>query len=152
MAIEFKHRGRTWRADTPEEAIRLREKLEQADQELIEMGEAPSDFEEPVWTADSVHELLRKIGPYQKTFLRVLHEPLEVASDKIIKEIGLKSEVHFAGVLSGLSKQVRSLNLKPWDLYSVRVEWDGKAKTRYFRLANDFRWVASELGWPDKWQ
>ena len=28
VAIEFKHGGRTWRADTPEEAIALRKQLE----------------------------------------------------------------------------------------------------------------------------
>jgi hypothetical protein len=151
MAIEFKHRGRIWRADTVTEAITLRNQLELADQAAIEAGEDPSDIEDQIWTPDLVVDLLRNVGKNQKGFLRALFEKTCVSSDDVIKQLDLGNEVSLAGVLSGLSKQLKKLGIKPWELYRAQIEWDGKGKTRSFQLSHRFRWAATELGWPDKW-
>lgn len=152
MAIEFKHSGKLWRADTVEEAIELRRRLELEDRVAIEAGEEPEWEAEHVWAPDTVMELLKSVGEHQKLFLRALFEHKgELTSDKVLKELSLDSEVSFAGVLSGLSKQLKKLNIKPWALYTVQVQWTAKTKTRSFKLSNDFRWAALELGWPDKW-
>jgi hypothetical protein len=151
MAIEFKHNGRIWRADTPEEARTLRKQLELDDQLTLEDGDEPSKMIEPVWTPDNVLEFLKSAGTLQKSFLRVLFEGSWVPSDIVLKKLELDSEVAFAGVLSGLSKQLKKHGLKSWNLYVVNVEWAGKSKSRSFRLLNDFRVTAIELGWPEKW-
>src|SRR5579862_4711953 len=121
VAIEFKHGGRTWRADTVEEAIELRDRLEMEDRIAIESGEDPDWREEQVWTPETAKELLDNLGEYQKAFLRTLHEHRGVwmASEDILKETKLDSEVAFAGVLSGLSKQLKKINLRPSNLYEV---------------------------------
>jgi len=152
MAIEFKHGGRVWRADTVEEALRLRKRLEAEDIAALESGEEPDHLTEPVWTTDKVMDLLKNIGHQQKMFLKALVDKHISTSAEVIKRLELKSEESFAGVLSGLSKQLGKLGIKPWDLYTVQVEWNGKDKTRSFQLANNFRWVAQQLGWPDKWE
>jgi hypothetical protein len=151
MGIEFKHRGRLWRADTPGEAIALREQLEAYDQAAIEAGEDPSDAEDQIWTPDLVVDLLKSAGKNQKGFLRALFDKTYVSSDEVIKQLGLPNEISLAGVLSGLSKQLKKLSIKPWDLYTAQIEWDGKGKTRSFLLSQRFRGAAGELGWPDKW-
>ena len=151
MAIEFMHNGRLWRADTEDEAIKLRRKLEDQDRVAEEMGQEPDSVRESVWTPDMAMELLKNAGELQKKFLRVLYEGTEVTSDKVIKKLALDSEIAFAGVLSGLSKQLKKLGVKPWNLYDTRVQWSGKVKNRSFQLAGDFRWVAVEIGWPEKW-
>jgi hypothetical protein len=151
MAIEFKHRGRTWRADTVEEAIALRNRLEGEDRAAIEDGEEPDEISEQVWTPDNVMDLLRGIGIQQKLFLKVLFENGTVTSDAVMEKLRLGSDLVLAGVLSGLSKQLKKLGVKPWDLYTTKVEWTGSKKTRSFGLANGFHWVASTLGWPEKW-
>lgn len=97
-------------------------------------------------------DLLKNIGHQQKMFLKALVDKHISTSAEVIKRLELKSEESFAGVLSGLSKQLGKLGIKPWDLYTVQVEWNGKDKTRSFQLANNFRWVAQQLGWPDKWE
>jgi hypothetical protein len=152
MAIEFKHGGRVWRADTVEEAVKLRKRLEAEDAAALECGEIPDHLTEAVWTPDKVMDLLRNIGRQQKMFLKALVNKNTSTSTEVIKKLELKSEESFAGVLSGLSKQLGKLGMKPWDLYTVQVEWDGKSKTRSFQLANNFGWVAQQLGWPDKWE
>jgi len=152
MAIEFKHGGRVWRADTPAEAIRLRTQLEAQDTESIEEGEEPDHLTEPIWTPDKVMDLLNNVGRHQKLFLKILFDDRVVTSTSVIKKLELKSEESFAGVLSGLSKHLGKIGVKPWDLYTVQVKWDGKDKTRSFQLVNNFRWIAQQLGWPEKWQ
>jgi hypothetical protein len=152
MAIEFMHNGRLWRADTEDEAIRLRQTLEERDRIAAETGEEPDTVRESVWTPDTVMELLKNAGTLQKRFLRVLYDGTEVSSDKIIKKLSLDSEIAFAGVLSGLSKQLKKLGVKTWDLYDTRVQWEGKVKSRSFQLSSDFRWMAAEIGWPERWE
>jgi len=154
VAIEFKHRGRMWRADTAEEAIELRKKLESADQAAFEAGEElPYDYDNSptAWTHDSVTDLLKGAGTLQKRFLRVLAKESEIASAEIREKLALGSEVALAGVLSGLSKQLKKMGLKPWDLYTVRVQWTGKSKLRMFSIVRGFEQAAAELGWPDEW-
>ena len=129
----------------------LRRRLEDEDQAAIEAGEDPSDYEEQVWTPDLVVGLLKASGRNQKQFLRVLFEKGEIPSQDVVKKLKLDSEMSLAGVLSGLSKTLKKLGLKPWDLYTAQIQWDAKGKTRSFCLSRRFRWAAQELGWPDEW-
>jgi len=151
MSIEFKHNGRLWRTDTVDEAMTLRRKLEAYDEWTVESGEEPSELKENVWAPDTVTDLLKNAGDLQMRFLRLIAEGGSVTGDDLVVGLGLDSVVSLAGVLSGLSKQLKKLGLKPSDLYTVEVSWAGKNKTRRFRIASEFRWSASELGWPDKW-
>lgn len=154
MAIEFSHRGRKWRADTPKEAKALREMLEADDRAAWESGEElPYDFDlEPSpWTHDTITDLLNGAGPLQRKFLKALAEENNMLSTNLIVKLSIDSEIALAGVLSGLSKQLKKLGIKPWSLYTVRVEWSGKSKTRRFSLVDQFKMTAAELGWPDNW-
>ncbi len=72
-------------------------------------------------------------------------------SDLIVERMGMDSEVALAGVISGLSKQLRKMSLSPRDVYFVDVQWKGKSKERLFLLSSDFREALNELGWPDVW-
>lgn len=150
MAIEFKHRGRVWRADTAAEAIELRKLLDRQAIAAAESGELPDSIEEQeAWTPDAVTELLKALGNQQKLFVRALFAHRTLTVDKALEELSL-DHASFAGVLSGLSKQLKKQNLKPWQLYNTQVEWKDKGKIRTFWLSNSFRWAAEELGWPDK--
>ncbi len=81
----------------------------------------------------------------------MLYERGSASSTDVIKELNLQNEISLAGVLSGLSKQLKKLKLTPWDLYTGQIQWDSKGKTRSFRLSQRFRWAAMQLGWPDEW-
>lgn len=151
MGIEFKHNGRIWRADTVEEAVALRQKLEADDDAALEAGEYVS-LDERKWTHDLAMDLLKNAGVLQKKFLRAIYDQGGITSAKVIEKLKLDSEIALAGVLSGLSKQLKKLGMKPRDLYMVGVSWNAKTKTRSFCLTNDFRSAAAELGWPDNWE
>lgn len=97
-------------------------------------------------------DLLKNAGHLQKSFLRAIYDKGGITSDEVVKVLKFDSDVALAGVLSGLSKQLKKLSMKPGDLYIVQVSWNGKTKTRGFSMANDFRWTAEELGWPEKWE
>jgi hypothetical protein len=150
VAIRFKHGGREWEADSPAEAIALRKQLEVRDDQAIENGEQLDWITEAVWTPDRIQELINELGSQQKMFLMLLYDRASVTSYDAKEQMRLASETALAGVVSGLSKQLQRLKLKPEDLYSVTVRWSGKEKTRTFKLSPNFRWVAeSEMGWPE---
>ena len=153
--IEFKHNGRIWKTDTVDEAIALRRKLENEDRALWEAGEEIPTWEEErkqAWSPDIVTDLLKHVGSQQKKFLRFLAEGNHKKSEEILEALGLKSEESLAGVLSGLSKQLKKLGIPVSELYAVQVEWTGKAKKRFFWLTREFQSAAEELGWPDQWE
>jgi hypothetical protein len=151
MAIEITdHDGRKWRVDTVDEAMALRDRLKQADRAAPRWRNPNSRS----LTPDTVVELLEQIGTLQRKFLEIVaknNEPY-ITSESIVKAMKLDSEIAFAGVLSGLSKQLKKLSLKPFEIYSVRVAWTGKEKMRLFNLTQDFKLTADEIGWPDAWE
>jgi hypothetical protein len=156
MAIEFKHNGRVWRCDTADEAIKLRNQLEQYDQEEYASGGEPSVIE-TVWTSDTFTELLKGAGSLQKKLLKYLYEQgdrgwdVGVESSELVKALKIESEEALAGVLSGLSKNLKRIGAQPSELYSVEVQWHKDGKVRKFKLKQGFRSAATELGWPEKW-
>ena len=152
VAIEFKHGGKQWRADTIEEAIELSNRLDEEDRIAIMAGDEPNDDSQQRWTPDVTTELLQSLGDYQKAFLKALYESRTwLQSDQIVKQLSLDSEVSLAGVLSGLSKQSKGINIMPWHLYEIQVSWKGKSKTRSFKMTTGFRGALDEIGWPETW-
>jgi hypothetical protein len=153
IAIEFKHRGKTWRADTIEEAVELRKKLESEDRRSPNWDKAAQeliDREQSPWTPDTVMELVNGLGQLQRKFLAVVFEFSHVTSASVVSKLKLDSAVALAGVLSGLSKQLKKMGISPRKLYRVDIKWDGKTKERFFDLAPDFKMTAIEMGWPDE--
>ena len=158
MAIEFEHRGRKWKADTPEEAIRLRRKLEQIDAEEEQFGELDLRGEydeqlriETVWTPDIFWTFIENIGRQQIEAVKALVEnPRGITSGQLAERLKLPNEMALAGVLSGLSKQLKKLNLKPAHLYSVNTRWVSEnTKEREFVTQRAFDLAAEEVGWPE---
>jgi hypothetical protein len=157
VAIEFSHNGRLWRADTPEEAIRLRESLELASlRKKTDHGEDLQLREQTVWTPDVYWDFVNSIGELQLGFLKVLFEQSEedshvlMPSEEVTKKLKMHAETELGGMLSGLSKQLKKLGLRPHNLYYVDVSWEGRTKERSFGLEPEFVLAAKELGWPNK--
>ncbi len=149
MAIEFEHKGVKYRTDTVQEAVSLQASLKQYDTvfDLDGPKNAPH-----VWTADLAMDLLNNLGELQKKFLGALSNGANLSSRSLVETIGIKTEIALAGVISGLSKQLRKMSINSASLYSVEVVWKGKGKTRFFKLSSDFRNTLVELGWPEAWQ
>jgi len=151
MAIEFKHRGTTWRADTPEEAIALRNKLEKEDKVYVHEHEE-MDRLSAFWTPDRFMDVINGVGDLQRRFMVVIYENPMITSQDLVNKLGLDSDVALAGVISGLSKQLKQLNIPLKELLMIEVKWTGKAKTRRFVLDDFFRYAAAEQNWPEAWE
>jgi hypothetical protein len=148
MAIEFEHKGVKYRTDSVQEAVSLRASLAQYD-DILGYG---SENAPRIWTADLAMDLLNNIGELQKKFLATLSNGANLSSSSLVEAIGVDSEIALAGVISGLSKQLRKMSTNSASLYNVEVVWKGKGKTRFFKLSSDFRDALLELGWPEAWQ
>lgn len=149
MAIEFEHRGVKYRTDSVQEAVSLQASLKQYDTVFDLHG---ADSTPRVWTADLAMDLLNNVGELQKKFLTALSNGANLSSSSLVQTIGIESEVALAGVISGLSKQLRKMSINSASVYAVEVVWKGKGKTRFFKLSSDFRDALIELGWPEAWQ
>jgi hypothetical protein len=152
LAIRFVHRGKKWEADTPEEAVRLRQTLENQD---IHEANSDPDLEdhqvrsESVWTPDTFWNFVHGIGSQQqKAVIAMLKQP-GIRADALAGELGIE-EGSFGGVLSGLSKQLKQFELRPSDLYLVHTDWSDGERKRLFFLERAFRLAADEVGWPDE--
>jgi hypothetical protein len=151
MAIEFRYRGTVWKADTPEEAVALRNELEKSDKAFeptFEAMEQYSDF----WTPDRFMEIVNGVGPLQQLLLMAVYHKPGITSKELTEELGLDSEVALAGVISGLSKQLKQHDVEPKYVFGIDVKWKGKAKTRRFLLNDFFTGAAAEQNWPDAWR
>jgi hypothetical protein len=150
LAIRFEFDNQVWVADTPEEAIALREKLEQA-------VHGPNDpFKEmdrlaDYWTIDRFMDVINGIGVQQHRMLGVLYYRPGITSDELRQILKLESEVALAGVISGLSKQLRLAGIEPRKVFQIDVKWSGKKKTRKFILDDFFKGAGAQLNWPEAW-
>jgi hypothetical protein len=150
VAIRFEFNGETWEADTVDEAIALRAKLEYSTRfppdPHKEIGEQAH-----FWTLDKFVDAINGIGKLQHQFLRAIWEKNGVSSSELIEQLGLSSEVALAGVISGLSKQLKQLNIEPNRVFRIEVKWTGKKKSRTFFLAEFFISAGVEHNWPEAW-
>jgi len=151
VAIEFIHRGKKWRVDTPQEAIELRRRLQEVDEEEAEIGIFPEDQirAESVWTPDVFWDFVHALGSQQREMLEALIEGSK-SSSELTARLKLESDVALGGVISGLSKQLRRFELKPVDLYVVSTDWRNNERIRRFFIQRAFKLAAEEMGWPEE--
>lgn len=151
MAIEFKYKGTVWRADTAAEAVALRNELEKSDKVFepqFEKMDQLSDF----WTPDRFVDVVAGIGDLQQRLLVSIRRKPGITSKELVKQLGLDSEVALAGVISGLSKQLKQLGVEPKHVFLIDVKWSGKKKIRTFLLEDFFVGAGAEQNWPEAWE
>jgi len=151
MAIEFKYKGTVWRADTAAEAVALRNELEKSDK-VFEPAFERIDQLVDFWTPDRFMDVINGVGELQlRLLVAVRHKP-GITSKELIQELGLDSEVALAGVISGLSKQLKQIGIEPKQVFVIDVKWTGKVKTRTFLLEEFFLGAGVDQAWPDAWE
>jgi hypothetical protein len=150
VAIEFKYNGIVWRADTIKEAIALREELYRSTHFPVDPTE---DMEEQdrFWTPDRFMDVITNVGKLQHRLLAAIYEKSGISSGELVEKLGLASEVALAGVISGLSKQLKQMGIEPKQTFQITVKWTGKKKTRYFILDDFFMAAGIDQNWPDAW-
>lgn len=147
MAIQFFHRGNSWKTDTPEEAIRLRRQLEVEEMRRGGPNDGWTDGLGGLWTPEVFATLLQTIGERQKAAISLMAQHAGIGSAELAKRLKLDSQVALAGVISGLSKQLKTLDLELDSLYTVKTKWTVRKKEEFFFLRESFRQAAEEAGW-----
>jgi hypothetical protein len=150
VAIRFSYLGERYEADSPEEAIKLREQLRRADllsakgdRHLAKrLAEA-----ETGWNEEKFWSVINAIGKEQTKMLVALFHGAKLNADDLAKAIGTKSSVSLGGILSGFSKQLEAIKIKPSDIFLVETYWRGKKRTRWFRLNEGFERFAKTRLW-----
>jgi hypothetical protein len=150
VAIRFQFNNETWEADTPEEAIALRAKLEYSTRFPPDPHEE-IDKEMRFWTPDTVMSVLEGIGKLQHRMLMEIREQYGISGTQLKEKLGLESEIALAGVISGLSKQLKQLSIEPKQVFVINVRWTGKKKSRSFVLNTFFQSAAEQHNWPEAW-
>lgn len=150
MAIRFQFNGETWEADTPEEAIALRAKLEYSTR-FPSDPHTEMDEEMRFWTPDKVVSVFDCIGKLQHQMLMVIRGQYGISGTQLKEKLGLESEIALAGVISGLSKQLKQLGIEPKRVFVIDVKWTGKKKSRSFVLNTFFQSAAELHNWPQAW-
>jgi len=151
LAIRFEFNGETWEADTVAEAVALRERLERSTRFPVDPQREMSE-KERFWTPDRFMDVLEVTGELQQRFLASMLRKPKITSSDLVAELKLDSEVALAGVVSGLSKQLRKLGIEPRQVFSVDVDWTGRTRTRRYILDDFFIAAAMEQNWPEAWE
>lgn len=147
LAIRFKYRGIEWSVDTAEEAIAVREKMD-SDAHPWDDWEEQQRF----WTPDKFIDAIDGIGDLQKKLLVAIHRKPGISSRELVLALGMDSEVALAGVISGLSKQLKKMGIEPSQVLAIKVDWKEKIKNRTFLLDDFFVGAGAEQNWPAAWE
>jgi len=155
MAIKFMYRGSPYTADTPEEAVRLRHLLEDAD---YERAKNDPNFRDRLnqqvsgWTDDKFWSVINALGEQQTRLLIAVYLWTTITARELAIALNLPSQEALAGVVSGMSKQLEKLGVQPSEVFFVETYWAGKKKERWFSLSPGFAGAARELSWGHHWR
>lgn len=155
MAVKFTYHGESYTADTPEEAVRLRHLLEDADYERAKKDpgfRARLHQRVSGWSDEKFWKVINALGPLQTRFLVAIYLWTSIDSRELATVLELPSQEALAGVVSGLSKQLEKLDVTPSEVFYVETYWVGKKKERYFHLSDGFDGAATELHWGHYWR
>jgi hypothetical protein len=151
MTIRFTLDRTRYEVDTPEEAQQLRELFEKQLAERALAGDhvAKKHFFQKRfgWTEEKFWQVVEPLKTQQIAFLQHLVYHKMVYAEDMQRFLGLKSQVALAGVVTGITTQLRKLGVKPSDLYRVETYWNGKKKRRFFVPTDGFDLMADEADW-----
>lgn len=115
--------------------------------EHVRMADAcMKNADEAQWPADRFLGVIEGIGELQRRLLSEVSKAPGITSRQLVENLGLESEVALAGVISGLSKKLRQLDIKPKTVFTIEVKWTGKKKTRLFMLEESFKEAGRSCG------
>ena len=151
MAIRFTLDRTRYEVDTPEEAQRLRELYENQLSERAIAGDRVATKHllrhRFGWTEERFWQVIEVLKIHQIAFLQHILYHKMVYADDMQRMLGLRSQVALAGVIAGVTTQLRNAGIKPSELYRVETYWNGKTKRRFFVPADGFDVIADEVDW-----
>jgi len=137
---EVEYKGVIVRCVTPEEAAKVAQLL----------GGEPENPEFAPWRVDEFTDFVARI---QVTQRRLLHALLKKRGQslpdwQLCGELGLSSNQALAGVLSGVTKVAKAMNIEPKRIYVQHTKYNQGSPERRYWVTSAFQKAADDADWP----
>jgi hypothetical protein len=100
------------------------------------------------WTAIKLDQFLERLGPDQKTILRILVEQTRANAEDLRTAVNVDSNKSLAGVLSGISKQAAAMGIDAREVFGIENRRRSGVLSKSFLVADNFQRVARSADWP----
>jgi len=149
MAVKIQHGNKVIYCDTAQEAAELLKKLAEEDR-----YKASRPLEELAmmlnpWTERVFWKFIDSLGEPQIKALKALLAKTKMSDRDLRKVLKVKNNQQLAGILSGISKQAASVNIKARNVYKIETELVKGKKEKYYVVSRGFFNVSNDMNWPD---
>jgi hypothetical protein len=137
---EVEYRGVIIRCSTPEEAVEVARQL----------GGTPDNPHHVPWRVDEFTEFVDRIQIAQRKLLNVLLKARcqPVKDYDLCGQLGLATNQGLAGVLSGVTKVAKAMDIEPSRIYYQRTEYKQGSPERRYYITPAFMKAALDADWP----
>jgi hypothetical protein len=137
---EVEYKGVTIRCDTPQEAVEVARLL----------GGEPDHPHYAQWRVDEFTEFVDRIQITQRKLLNVLLKAKcqPVKDYDLCGTLGVSTNQALAGVLSGITKVAKAMEIEPSRIYYQRTEYKQGSPDRRYYITPAFMKAALDADWP----
>jgi hypothetical protein len=137
---EVEYRGVIIRCSTPEEAVEVARQL----------GGTPDNPHHVPWRVDEFTDFVGRIQLMQRRLLWVLIKAncQPVRDYDLAAQLGVVGNQALAGVLSGITKVAKAMDIEPSRVYYQRTEYNQGNPERKYYITPAFLRAAQDAGWP----
>lgn len=137
---EVEYRGVIIRCATREEAVELARQL----------GGTPDHPHHIPWRVDEFTEFVERIQIAQKKLLNVLLKARcqPVRDYDLCAHMGVATNQGLAGMLSGITKVAKAMDIEPSRIYYQRTEYQQGSPERRYYITPAFMKAAENADWP----
>lgn len=137
---EVEYKGVTIRCDTSQEAVEVARLL----------GGEPDHPHYALWRMDEFTEFVERIQFAQRRLLSLLMKAKcqPVKDAQLCSMMDLSGNQALAGILSGVTKIAKAMDIEPSRIYYQRTEYNQGSPERKYYITPAFLKVAEDAGWP----
>jgi hypothetical protein len=137
---EVEYKGVTIRCDTPQEAVEVARLL----------GGEPDHPHFAPWRVDEFTEFVQRIHFAQRRLLSILMKAKgqAVKDAQLSSMMGVSGNQALAGILSGVTKIAKAMDLEPSRIYYQRTEYNQGSPERRYYITPAFLKAAEDVSWP----
>jgi len=137
---EVEYKGVVIRCDTPQEAVEIARLL----------GGEPDHPHYSAWRVDEFTEFVERIQFAQRRLLSILMKAKgqAVKDSQLCSMMGVSSNQALAGILSGVTKIAKAMDIEPSRIYYQRTEYNQGSPERRYYITPAFLKAAEDASWP----
>jgi hypothetical protein len=139
---EVEYKGVTIRCDTPQNAVEVARLL----------GGEPDHPHHAAWRVDEFTEFVDRIQVWQRRLLNILIKAQcqPVKDSQLCSALPASNNQALAGVLSGITKVAKAMEIEPSRIYYQRTEDKQGSPERRYYITPAFMKAAQDADWPSK--